>query len=185
MSGATVVAVSSPPPIPPRPARVARIVDEARALLRSGGWEAVTARALADRLGVRAPSLYKHVSGLDEVRVALLVDALVEMGEALHRSTANAGTPVALAQAYRRNALADPHTYRLATSGKLPRRHLPEGLEDWAGAPFGLVTGQDPVRAQAFWAWCHGMAILEIEGRFLPQSPLDDTWAVGAAAFGD
>jgi hypothetical protein len=85
--------------------------------------------------------------------------------------------------AYRRYALAHPNLYRLATAGPLPRAELPEGLEDWAGEPFFLVTG-DPSRSQALWAFAHGMVVLELDGRFPAGSDLDHTWAEGAAAFG-
>ncbi|MCG7322598.1 TetR/AcrR family transcriptional regulator, partial [Arsenicicoccus bolidensis] len=170
------------PPVPSRTARQTQIVAAARALLDHGGWSAVTARAVADRLGIKAPSLYKHVGGLDDIRVALLTDALVESGTRLHAAVAQDPTVASVARAYRDLARSAPHLYRLATVEPLARDALPDGLEEWAGSPFWLVTG-DPVRAQALWAWCHGMAILEIDDRFPPGSPLDQTWAVGAAAF--
>lgn len=170
--------------MPARTARQAEIVQAARALLTSGGWGCVTARAVADRLGIKAPSLYKHVTGLDDIRVALLTDALVESGTRLHEAVAQDRTVASVASAYRDLARREPQLYRLATVEPLARNALPAGLEEWAGSPFWLVTpGGDPARAQALWAWCHGMAILEIEDRFPPGSPLDQTWAVGAAAF--
>ena len=58
----------------------------------------------------------------------------------------------------------------------------PDGLEDWAGEPFLLATG-DSHRAQALWSFAHGMVILEIDGRFPEHSDLDRTWRAGAAAF--
>lgn len=47
----------------PAPAKLNReqIVDEAIALLREDGLEKITLRALAARLGVEAPSLYRHI----------------------------------------------------------------------------------------------------------------------------
>ena len=84
--------------------------------------------------------------------------------------------------AYRTYARAHPNLYRLATAGPLPRGDLPAGLEDRAGEPFLAVTG-DAHRAQALWAFTHGMVVLELDGRFPPGSALDRTWAEGAAAF--
>ena len=83
---------------------------------------------------------------------------------------------------YRSVARATPNLYRLATVGPLDRGALPDGLEEWSGAPFFEVAG-DPLAAQALWASAHGMAILEIDGRF-PGSELDRTWAELAAKFG-
>jgi TetR/AcrR family tetracycline transcriptional repressor len=51
----------------------AQIVDEAVALLDEGGLEAVTFRRLAERLGVRSPSLFWHIRNK-----ALLLEAMAE-----------------------------------------------------------------------------------------------------------
>nr|MDT0664287.1 TetR family transcriptional regulator [Micromonospora sp. DSM 115978] len=45
-----------------------RVVAEAAALADTAGLDAVTLSTLADRLGVRVPSLYKHVDSLDDLR---------------------------------------------------------------------------------------------------------------------
>jgi hypothetical protein len=83
---------------------------------------------------------------------------------------------------YRAESLARPNLYRLVTAGPLPRADLTPGLEDWAGKPWFLATG-DPVLAQAMWAFAHGMVILELDHRFLDGSDLDQTWRAGARAF--
>jgi hypothetical protein len=81
-----------------------------------------------------------------------------------------------------RESPAVRNVYRLSASGTLDRAALPPGLEDWAGEPFLLATG-DPHRAQALWSFAHGMVILEIDGRFPDGSDLDRTWRAGAAVF--
>jgi AcrR family transcriptional regulator len=175
----------APPPATVRSSRATQVVEAARQLLESEGPEALTMRQLADVLGIRAPSIYKHFSGKPAVELAMIEDALVELGTALHRVVAGAGRGEAVASllvAYRTYALAHPNLYRLATSAGLPRQDMAEGLEDWAGEPFYLATG-DPHQAQALWAFAHGMVILELDHRFLPDSDLDRTWAAGAAAF--
>lgn len=143
-------------------------------------------RRLADELGIRAPSLYKHLPGKQAIEVALIEVAFEEVGTALHDAVVGphaAGDPVrGLLTRYRALGLAQPNLYRLATAGRLPRLLLTPGLEEWAGAPFFLVTG-DPALAQALWSFAHGMVILEIDGRYPEGSDLDATWAAGAAAF--
>ena len=52
-----------------------RIVTAASELLEEVGLDALTMRKLADKLGVRAPSLYRHVHDKNELLV-LLADAL-------------------------------------------------------------------------------------------------------------
>jgi AcrR family transcriptional regulator len=161
-------------------------VAAARRVLETEGWDAVTMRRLADKVGIRAPSLYKHIVDKAALEVALITEALVEMGEVLHAAVARPGrqgTVAALLAAYRRHSVANPDIYRLATSGPLPRGSLTPGLEDWAGEPFFLATG-DPAKAQALWSFAHGMVILEIDGRYPDGSDLDATWRAGAKAFG-
>lgn len=173
------------PARPPRPAGLERVVAAARTVLERDSAGGLTMQAVASELRMQAPSLYKHVRGKRQIEVELLVDVLAEVGATLHAALGGdaGGPPIPrLLAAYRAHALAHPHLYRLATAGRLPRGELPEGLEDWAGEPFLLVTG-DPQLAQALWSFAHGMVILELDGRFPPGSDLDATWAAGAAAF--
>lgn len=174
------------PSLPARSPRCQQILAVARQLLETDGSDGLTMRRIGSALGIKAPSLYKHLPGKDGVRTALIADALLEVGTVLHEAVAAADEPGGpagrLLRAYRGYATAHPHLYRLCTAGELDRGALPEGLEEWAGTPFFLVTGE-PYRAQALWAAAHGLAVLEIDNRFLPGSELDRTWDA-AAAFG-
>jgi AcrR family transcriptional regulator len=167
--------------------RAAEATAAARAILERDGEAALTMRAVADQLGIRAPSLYKHVAGKAAIELALIEAALAEMGEALRAALARPGRrgPVAaLLAAYRRHALAHRNVYRLATAGPLRRNDLTPGLEDWAGEPFLTVTGGDEHRARALWALAHGLVVLELDERFPPGADLERAWSEGAAAFG-
>jgi AcrR family transcriptional regulator len=170
------------------PRRAAEIVTAARVLLESEGRDALTMRRLGQALGIRAPSIYKHLPGKHAVEVALIEAGLAEMGEALHRavtdpqSAPGTGAVARLLAIYRAEALARPNLYRLATSGQLPRADLTPGLEEWAGQPWLLAAG-DPVLAQAMWSFAHGMVILELDQRYPDGSDLDQTWRAGAEAF--
>lgn len=184
------------PPAPasrPLPPRAAEVVAVARRVLERDGRDGLTMRSLADEMAIKAPSLYKHVAGKGAVEISLIEVALAEIGAALHAAVRRGGGgaggaggasgPVpAVLTAYRAYARTNPNLYRLATAGPIPRDRLTPGLEDWAGEPFLLATG-DPHRAQALWAFAHGTAVLELDTRFLPGSDLDRTWAAGAAAF--
>lgn len=183
------------PAVPERPPRVAGVVDAAHVVLARDGVDGLTMQAVAAELGIKAPSLYKHVASKHAIEVELLVDSLCAMGDALHAALAAtaphgpgdatvdpADRVAALLAAYRRRALDAPHLYRLSTRPGLPRADLPAGLETWAGRPFGIAAG-DPYRGQALWAFAHGMVVLEIDDRFADATHLDTTWAEGAAAF--
>ncbi|HKN49750.1 MAG TPA: TetR/AcrR family transcriptional regulator [Actinomycetota bacterium] len=172
-----------------RSARADQIVATARLLLEREGPEALTMRRLGEELGIRAPSLYKHLASKKAIEVALIEEAFRDIGAALHAALEGRDDPVDatrnLLATYRRFSLAQPNLYRLATAGRLPREDLAPGLEDWAGEPFLLVTGE-PHLAQALWSFAHGMVILEIDGRYPREardSELDRTWEAGAAAF--
>ncbi len=116
----------SEPPLTPTPDRLVQIVDAARDLLERDGPDGLTMRRLAERLGMRAPSLYKHVADKEELEVLLIAQALREQGSRMHASVA--GLPrrgsrkvalAALARAYRAWALAHPHLYRLGDRGAI------------------------------------------------------------------
>ncbi|MGE5225702.1 MAG: TetR/AcrR family transcriptional regulator [Planctomycetaceae bacterium] len=172
----------------PTDARLAQIVEAARAILEQDGREALTMRRVADRLGIRAPSLYKHVASKEELEALLIAEALRGLGTALHGVLdglpSRAGRRPALAaiaEVYRSWALAHPHLYRLSTEGELPRALLPEGLEAWTAEPLVHVAGGQ-THARAAWAFAHGMTVLELDGRFPPDADLDAAWEAGVAA---
>lgn len=143
-------------------------------------------RRLGEELDIQAPSLYKHFSGKREVELAVVEDALFEMGEVCHDAIHDPGPRGPLANllgAYRLGALDHPNLYRIATAGRLERDRLAPGVEEWAGNPWYVVT-RDPSVAQALWSFAHGMVILELDGRYPPGSDLDAAWRAGARAFG-
>ncbi len=136
-------------------------------------------RRVATELGIRAPSLYKHMDDKSDLEIALIAEGITELGEAL----ADAGPSLAdMASAYRRYALAHPHLYVLMTQRPLPRDQLPDGLEEQAAVPLRAVL-PDENQARAVWAAAHGLTILELNGRFPPGADLDAAWAATVAAF--
>lgn len=140
---------------------------------------------MAERIGIRAPSLYKHFDSKAALELAIIEDALEEIGEISHlaiRASAPGARLDALLAAYRSYSLSHPHLYRLATEGPLRRDALPPQLEEWAGNPWFVVTG-DAALAQALWSFAHGMMVLELDRRYPPGSDLDLTWRAGARAF--
>ena len=167
----------------PLTTRAREIVTAARELLDQHGTDALTMRRLAERLGVRAPSLYKHLPDKAALEVAVIVTGLEDLATALDRARHAAEEPAtALAAAYRAFALAHPHLYLLMTNRPLPREQLPASVEDQAAAPV-LQTLGNLARARAFWAFAHGMVVLELAGRFPPDADLDSAWQAGIAAF--
>ena len=158
-----------------------------RQLLEEEGLEALTMRRLAERVGIRAPSLYKHLTDKAALEAAIIATGFEEAAAAFEQAVDRAGEGsgdalVALAAAYRRFALEHPHLYRLMTNGPLPRAHLPPGLEGRTAVPLLRVAGSE-ARARAVWAFAHGMVMLELDQRFPPDADLDAAWRAGIAAF--
>lgn len=156
------------------------IIDAAGRLLERDGKDGLTMRAIASELGIRAPSLYKHIADKRELEIALLAEALQWQTEAFEEVVANSDDPVAgIAAAYRTWALEHPHLYTLMNNQPLPRERLPEGLEERAVAPLLEAFGGDMDRARAAWAFAHGMVTLELANRFPGHADLETAWNVG------
>lgn len=156
------------------------ILDVAADLLDAKGPDALTMRRIAEALGIRAPSLYKHVAGKEEIEAGLQERALRSMGEVLETAGPD---PWQIAVAYRRWAIEHPRLYDLATRRPLRRGEISEGVESAAAAPVVAAAGGDEHRARALWAMAHGLVDLELADRFPPGADLDATWRTAVAAF--
>ena len=170
--------------VPELSPRAREVVDAARELLESEGPEAFTMRRVAERLGIRAPSLYNHLPDKETIETAIIAEGFVESAERFEAAVAaDRRRPLrALARAYRAFAREHPHLYRLMTEQPLRRDLLPPGVEDRAAAPLVAVAGSVD-RARAVWAFAHGMTILELNGRFPADADLDRAWREGIRAF--
>jgi AcrR family transcriptional regulator len=170
------------------------VVCEAADLADEIGYDALTLTAVASRLDVAVPSLYKHVAGLDDLRRRVALMAVEELGAVLHtaihesevmrRHAGQAGDKHepesdihALATAYRRYALDHPGRYAATV------RAAPAGDDELRAASAAtLRTVFDVLRAnglrdddvvhaaRSLRAALHGFASLETAGGFgLPQ----------------
>ncbi|WP_442815784.1 TetR/AcrR family transcriptional regulator [Streptomyces sp. NBC_01207] len=158
----------------------------ARELLDAEGPDALSMRRIAERVGIRAPSLYKHFPDKAAVEAGLQVQGMTRLAEELEAAEAEIGVEpplLVLARAYRRHALASPHLYRITHGRPLARNALPEGLEDRAATPLARAVHGDIDIARSFWAFAHGMVVLELDGRFPPDANLDAAWRTGCEAF--
>lgn len=163
--------------------RASVIAAAARAIVEEEGVDRLTMRRLAERLGVKAPSIYKHFRNKEEVEAAVIATTLDDVGEELAAAARTSSDPLAaIAGAYRAFALAHPHLYRLMTERPLPRHLLPPGVEARAASPLLGAAGSID-RARAIWAFAHGMCQLELVGRFPADADLDTAWREGIAAF--
>jgi AcrR family transcriptional regulator len=163
--------------------RAREIVAAARELLDEEGAGAVSMRRVAERLGIRAPSIYKHLPDKAALESALVSAAFEEVAEVFEAALASDDPLGTFARAYRRYAREHPHLYRLMTERPLQRDRLEPGVEERAATAILYACGGDPDTARAAWAFAHGMTILELNGRFPPGADLDAAWERGLDAF--
>ena len=158
-----------------------RIISEAATVADEVGLDRLTLAAVAQRCGVSLPGLYKHVSGLDEVRRGIALLAVRELTGAGARAAAGvtgADALRAISAAYRSYALACPGRYAASVLAPAPgdEEHIEvatEAFEMISAALAGYhLEGAALIHAVRMWrAACHGIATLQTAGGFgLPES---------------
>lgn len=95
------------------------ILDAATELLiETGSAEAVSIRAVAQRVGITPPSIYLHFADKDALLTAVVARYFGQLDEAIRAAMADAPTPLDAARAqglaFVRFALDTPELYRLA-----------------------------------------------------------------------
>jgi AcrR family transcriptional regulator len=100
-----------------------RVVEEAERMADEAGLSQLSLTALAARLGVRQPSIYKHIDSLAGLRRSISIRAKGELGDVLARAAVgrSGGDAIAaLSVAYRSWALLHPGRYEAAQHGTVP-----------------------------------------------------------------
>ena len=153
-----------------------RVAEEAAVLADEIGLDNLTLTALAVRLGVRQPSLYKHIDSMAGLHRDIAVRAKRELGEVLARAAvgrSGAEAISAMSHAYRSWALQHPARYE--ASNLMPARG---DVEDEAISLAAIqviadvlsayqLTGDDAVDAiRAFRSTLHGFVSYETAGAF-------------------
>ncbi len=155
------------------------VVEAAARIADADGLDAVTLARLAGELGVRTPSLYSHVGGLDDLRRRLAARGARELADAMQEAAAGraAGDALrAVAAAYRDYAREHPGSYAAAQrAGDLPEDAGGRAVRVFAAvlAGYGL-TGDDAIHAtRAVRGALHGFAALESGGGFGMRQSVD------------
>lgn len=153
-----------------------RVLEDAERLADEVGLSQLTLAALAARLGVRQPSLYKHIDGMDGLQRGLAIRAKNELADILARSAIGrerGDAITAIAHAYRAWAREHPGRYAAA-------QHAPaaDDTDDIAAsqAVLDVVTAvlagyqlreDDAIDAtRALRSTLHGFVTLELAGDF-------------------
>ncbi|MFE7337363.1 TetR/AcrR family transcriptional regulator [Streptomyces griseus] len=96
--------------------------------IATAGASALSLNAIAKRMGVSGPALYRYYAGRDELITELIRDAYRSLADAV-RAAAGTGADLAgLAHVLRDWALADPQRYFLIYGTPVPGYHAPEEI---------------------------------------------------------
>lgn len=169
-----------------------RVVEEAVRIADASGLDSLTLAAVAAAVGVRVPSLYKHVEGLPQLRRLVSLQAKRDLADVLARaSVGRSGQDAlrALAHTYREWARSSPGRYAAAQFA--PRADDREDIEASAAVVnvvfdalrgYGVdeTTMVDATRTLR--AGLHGFVALEAAGAFGLPRDLDDSfeWWLGS-----
>jgi AcrR family transcriptional regulator len=153
-----------------------RVVQEAEVVADEVGLANVTLMSVAGRLGVRTPSLYKHIDGMDALQRQLAIRATTELADVLARAcVGKSGVQALQALAVACRDWAKQHPGRYAATVKAPDPGDTEMVAAFAAAVqvaldvlagFDLV-GDDAIDAvRALRSTLHGFIALEEAGGF-------------------
>jgi AcrR family transcriptional regulator len=170
--------------IVPTPSRTTLddIVGAAREILEIDGIAGLTMQAVAERVGVRAPSLYKRVSDRDGLVQLVSEATIADLGGRLRADTA-AGI-VELARVFRAFAQERPAGYQLImTSGPRPSAEaLAIAIEPVLRATAALAGPEHALdAARTMTAWANGFIGMELAGSFNLGGNVDAAWEYGLA----
>jgi AcrR family transcriptional regulator len=153
-----------------------RVLEEAERMADEVGLSQLTLAALAARLGVRQPSLYKHIDGMDGLRRGLAIRAKNELADilahaAIGRERGDAIT--AIAHAYREWAREHPGRYAAAQrapaaddAGDIAASHAVVAVVTAVLAGYQLRDDDAVDATRALRSALHGFVTLELDGGF-------------------
>jgi AcrR family transcriptional regulator len=170
----------------------ADVVAAAAELADEAGFAGVTMGLLAERLGIRPPSLYKHVASLADLQHRVATLTMTELGEQIRDAVQGKAGPDALAAlmtALRTYVTGHPGRY-MATIGVVE-----QGLDDpfvLAGARvidsiaavlrgYGIGDAEMTHAIRVIRSTMHGFAMLDASGGFQwdPEPDQSFSWMIG------
>ena len=170
------------------------VVNAAAVIADESGIEGLNLATVAERLGVKPPSLYHHVKGLESLRRTLALHGANELHQsflAAARGQKGKKALLAIARAYR--AFARKHPGQLAAMLPAPKPGEDDELAAALAAPVAEITkiltdlGIEPDDAihvvRALRSYLHGFVDLERRGGFGMPQKLDVSFELGLELF--
>jgi AcrR family transcriptional regulator len=168
------------------------LVREAVHTIQAKGVDALTLRAVGQKLGVSRTALYRHFADKSALLAAVAGEGFrllrLQLVEAWEQGGRGVQAFEAMGAAYVRFAVANPSHYRVMFGGFVHDSATdPELAQEGAGAfqalvdalvalqRSGSVRRDEPLQLARFiWAVVHGIAMLTIDGRLGPPAADSD-----------
>ena len=166
----------------------ASVVEAGAALADEVGFARLSMGLLAERLGVKTPSLYKHVTGQADLAHRIAVLAMHELADVIRDAVQGRTRRDALAagaHAMRTYVLAHPGRYDAGNAAKVEGPDDPlvpavdRVLASWAAMLQGYELGPDQeIQAlRMLRSVLHGFTVLEAAGSFQIDSDVEASFA--------
>jgi AcrR family transcriptional regulator len=164
------------------------IVHAARKLVEREGADGLSMQAVADEVGVRAPSLYKRFSDRAALLAAVELEAFASLGRALERAAKSgrcASDLEEMGHAYRRFAKNHPRLYEMLFSRSAPRGAEADRARAEAAKPLidrvSELVGEKRAlsAARVLTAFVHGFVSMENSGAFRLGEGVDEAYELG------
>lgn len=158
-----------------------RVTATAAVILDREGPDSLSLARVASELGVKSPSLYNHVDGLDGLIRSIALEGIRELADVCRTASMGRSGPDALRsllQAYRSYAADHPGVYPLTQVARPDDEEISSASDKalepaWAVLSAFGIEGDDLVHAaRAVRSAVHGFCLLEANGGFgLDQDP--------------
>ena len=159
------------------------IVLAARDLLEAEGIASLTMNAVALRVGVRAPSLYKRVDNRDRLIELVAEATLTDLADRLRDDM----TIAELATAFRAFGHERPAAFQLVLTPATGTPIADDSFRVEASRPIliaaGKLAGEDKAlpAARTVVAWATGFISMELNGGFQLGGDVDEAWEFGVS----
>ncbi|MGW5600733.1 TetR/AcrR family transcriptional regulator [Streptomyces rochei] len=117
----------------------AEIKEHAREQIATAGASALSLNAIAKRMGMSGPALYRYFAGRDELITELVRDAYRSLADTFREAAGSGADLAGLAHTMRSWALADPQRYFLVFGTPVPGYHAPADVTQIAAETMAVI----------------------------------------------
>lgn len=117
----------------------AEVKEHAREQIATAGASALSLNAIAKRMGMSGPALYRYFAGRDELISELVRDAYRSLADTFRDAAASGADLTGLAHTMRSWALADPQRYFLVFGTPVPGYHAPADVTQIASETMAVI----------------------------------------------